>query len=128
MRLIKLFVMVSAGFGLFSATVMAHHSTAGIYQEDQNVEIRGVVTEWRFINPHPKLIIAVEAPDGSVNEWDISFGGPAVVHLTSRGYSNDTFTPGETIVVRGRPARLEGVYGILLGRENPTRGDGSSLF
>jgi hypothetical protein len=128
MRFIKLFTTTSLFLGLLSSAVMAHHSTRGIYHDEQTVEITGKVLDWRFINPHPYLTIAVEEADGTVNEWDVSYGGSAVVHLTGRGYTAETFTPGETIIVQGHPARANGVYGLLVERENPTRGDGSPLF
>lgn len=130
MKLSKLFTFAIACLVMLSATVMAHHSTNGIYHDDQTVELTGKIVAWRFINPHPYLTIEVEAEDGSVNEWDISFGGAAVSHLTRKGYRSDTFAPGETIVVKGNPARAEGAYGLLIEREgeDPTREDGSPLF
>lgn len=129
MKSIKYLLIISTLISpLFMSTVMAHHSTNGIYHDDQVVELSGKVIAWRFINPHPYLTIEVEDTNGLVHEWDVSFGGSAVTHLTRRGYTAETFTPGETIVVRGNPAKAVGVYGLLVERENPTREDGSALF
>ena len=61
--------------GLMMSVASAHHSTNGIYNEDEIVELAGTVVEWRFVNPHPTLILEVIAPDGSVQEWDVSYGG-----------------------------------------------------
>lgn len=109
-------------FRVFAAIILlialapagAHHSTRGIYHDDQLVEIRGTVKAWQFINPHPYLTMDVVADDGNVNEWDVSFGGAAVVHLERRGYTAQTFKPGDVIVVAGHPARAPGVYGLLV--------------
>lgn len=112
---------------LLSAGLQAHHSTRGIYDQDREIELTGKVVQWRFINPHPYLIIEAEAEDGTLREWDVSYGGAAVVHLTRQGYAPDTFKPGETIVVRGKPALAEGAYGVLIEGKHPTRPDGSQV-
>lgn len=118
-------------FALVSILVLvpadAHHSTRGIYHDDQVVEITGTVKSWRFINPHPYLTIEVTSADGSVNEWDVSYGGAAVVHLEARGYSAETFKPGDVIIVRGHPARAEGAYGLLIEGEDPRWADGTPV-
>jgi hypothetical protein len=128
MKLFKLFAITTLSLGMLSSVVFAHHSTNGIYHNDQNVELSGTIIAWRFINPHPYLTIAVEDENGDVHEWDVSFGGSAVTHLQRRGYTAETFTAGETIVVEGHPARAAGVYGLLVERSDPTRADGSPLF
>ncbi|HEY5665444.1 MAG TPA: DUF6152 family protein [Gammaproteobacteria bacterium] len=105
----------------------AHHSTAGIYHEDTVVEISGRVKEWRFVNPHPSLIVEVAGPDGQLQEWDISYGGPAVTHLRRQGYTADTFRPGDEIVARGYAAKVETAFGLLI-VGHPTRTDGSRVI
>lgn len=127
MKSIKSLFLLFITISFMSTLVYAHHSTRGIYQDDTVVEITGTVLQWRFINPHPYLTIAVKDKDGEVHEWDVSYGGSAVVHLKRQGYSLETFKPGDVIVVKGNPARAEGVYGILIEREHPTREDGSKI-
>ena len=63
---------------LVAATAGAHHSTAGIYEQTLEVELKGKVKEWRFINPHPSLKIEVVDDKGVTHEWDVSYGGNAV--------------------------------------------------
>lgn len=113
--------------GMFSAAASAHHSTQGIYNEDEMVELTGTVKEWRFINPHPSLLIEVTTADGEVQEWDVSYGGPAVTHLRRRGYTAETFAPGDVIVVRGFAAKVETAYGLLI-RGDPVNADGSPIL
>ena len=113
--------------GLSVSAVFAHHSTTGIYNEDAVVEISGKVKEWRFVNPHPSLIIEVEGGDGQLEDWDISYGGPAVTHLKRQGYTADTFLPGDLIVVRGYAARVQTAHGLLI-VGHPTKQDGSPII
>jgi hypothetical protein len=119
-----------AGFTLFlTSQVFAHHSTRGIYHDDQVFELTGTVKQWAFVNPHPYLTIEAEDESGVLRNWDISYGGAAVVHLQRQGYSSDTFKAGEIITVHGNPARKTGVYGLLIegGGNHPTREDGTPV-
>ena len=109
------------------ATAYAHHSTQGLYNEDEVVELVGAVKAWRFINPHPSLVIEVRGSDGDIQEWDVSYGGPAVTHLRRRGYTAETFKAGDVIRVRGFAAKVDGAYGLLI-RGDPVNEDGSGIL
>ena len=120
--LIGAFVCVAA------AAVAAHHGQAGVFDESRIVELRGTVKQWNFVNPHPILVL--DAPDakGVRKEWDVYFGPGAVPSLRRQGFAADTFTVGETVVVRGHPA-TSGDPGIdVLGKgTGVTRADGRSV-
>ena len=127
MRCRNLSLTTFAVFAALAAPVVSsHHSTNGIYNEEELVEIVGTVREWRFVNPHPSLVLEVQADDGSVQAWDISYGGSAVTHLRRRGYSEDSFAPGDRIVVRGFAARLADNFGLLV-RGDPTTPSGEPI-
>jgi len=126
-RLAPASVSLALMAGLLGSGAFAHHSTNGIYNEDETVEIKGVVKEWRFINPHPSLVIEVTAPDGTIQDWDVSYGGPAVTQLKRMGYTAETFKPGDVIVARGYAAKVKTAYGLLI-VGHPTREDGSPII
>jgi hypothetical protein len=117
-------VMTSLMLALGSVIAHAHHSTAGIYNEETEVSLTGKVKQWRFINPHPLLVLEVVGGDGVTHDYDVSYGGSAVAHLTRRGYTAGTFQIGETVTVRGFVSK-EG-YGVLI-RGNPVRADGAPV-
>jgi hypothetical protein len=119
------YALMLGALTLVATTAWAHHSTAGIYQQNVELELKGKVKEWRFLNPHPSLKLEVVDDKGVVHEWDISYGGSAVAHLKRRGYSVDTFKPGDIIIVKGHPTLLEGTYGLLIERGDPAREDGT---
>jgi hypothetical protein len=120
---LALLYLAGAGAMLSMPAAVAHHSTSGLYHNDRVVELTGTVKTWRFTNPHPFLILQVQGPDGAVVEWDVSYGGAAVVHLRRQGYTADTFRTGDVIVVRGRPAIAEDANGLLI-QGHPTTQDG----
>lgn len=109
-----------------STAVFAHHSTNDVYDESRTVQISGKVVAWRFVNPHPFLVIEITGKDGKPEKWDLSFGGSAVAPLRRQGYTPETFKVGEIINARGNPALSESVKGILI-RGGLTRQDGSRI-
>jgi hypothetical protein len=120
-------LVVSLSLAALSQVSFAHHSTNGIYDQTADLELKGTVKEWRFVNPHPTLKLTVVDDKGASHDWDVSFGGSAVAHLKRRGYSEKTFMPGDQIIVTGKPALAKDSYGLLVEGGNPTKADGSSL-
>ena len=116
---------VVLGLGVVAASVAAHHSTNAMYDESRTIEVSGKVLEWRFVNPHPYLVVEVTT-DGKTEKWDFSFGGAAVSHLRKQGYTPQSFKIGEVIVARGNPARLASARGFLV-RGGVTRQDGTPI-
>jgi hypothetical protein len=129
MSLTKKILIILAGFSILVTQVYGHHSTRGIYHDDQTMELKGIVKEWAFVNPHPYLTISATDENGILRDWDVSYGGAAVVHLQRQGYTSDTFKLGEIITLHGSPARKVGVYGVLMegGGNHPIREDGSPV-
>lgn len=119
----------SLALSVVAAAAFAHHSTNGIYDEERELELTGKVISWKFINPHPTLKLEVVNADGVAEEWDLSYGGSAVTHLVRRGYTADTFKPGDMIKAKGHPALLEGAHGLLMeGTGDPVRADGTPII
>ena len=126
MRLSTLLALASLGLVLLTTPVEAHHSTIDIYDDSQTVEITGVVIQWRFVNPHPYLVVEVTGPEGETEAWDVSFGGSAASALGRRGYSAETFKAGDVVIVRGNPARAQDARGLLV-QGGITREDGTPI-
>lgn len=88
---------------LACAPALAHHSFAVFFQTDKTIEVTGLVTEFQFSNPHGLIRLTVKRPDGATETWTAETNSPSI--LTRRGWSKDTLQTGETITVRGWPAR-----------------------
>ena len=83
--------------------VLAHHSFAAIYNEDQSISIEGTVLAFLFRNPH--TFIHVQAPDdnGDLQRWAVEWASPT--QLTGQGVGTGTLRPGDVIRVTGAPGR-----------------------
>ena len=81
------------------AFVSAHHSVAGFFDPDDQVEIEGVVQKIRWRNPHTVFIVDVTEESGEVTTWSIESGALAV--LRSRGLAREFVQPGDKVRILG---------------------------
>jgi len=77
----------------------AHHSSAGVYNADEIVEIEGVVTSVIWRNPHTFISIAVADGAGTSVEWRIETG--AITTLRTRGLDREFIEVGDKVQVAG---------------------------
>jgi hypothetical protein len=101
----------------------AHHASAPFYDPENRVEFEGTVTRWVFRNPHAFLFLDVEGPDGAVTEWQVELGAP--VSIRRAGWTPDTLTIGQRVLVSGNRSRAEGSNGVCCVRM--TRPDGTPV-
>ena len=52
-------------------SALAHHSFPAEFDKTNKGEIRGEIIEVWYRNPHARYRLAVEASDGSIDEWDV---------------------------------------------------------
>jgi len=101
----------------------AHHASAPFYDPETRVSFEGTVTRWVFRNPHAFLFLDVENDDGSVTEWQVELGAP--VSIRRAGWTPDTLTIGQRVLVTGNRSRAEGSNGVCCVRM--TRPDGTPV-
>ncbi|MDH3418354.1 MAG: DUF4131 domain-containing protein [Gammaproteobacteria bacterium] len=88
---------------LASAAAFAHHNPAAHYIVDERVEIDGVVTEFRPVNPHSRIYFDVTNERGEIEQWMAE--GDSIINLRRAGWAIDEFKPGDRIHILGRPSR-----------------------
>ncbi len=88
-----------------SAAAGAHHSSDPHFDLDNPITVEGVVTELSFVNPHAYVYFDVTADDGTIQDWRCELS--AATTLRRRGWTKDTFQPGQYIEITGSPARRE---------------------
>jgi hypothetical protein len=79
----------------------AHHAFSPVYDEGRTITVEGVVTEFRFINPHALMSMDVTDASGTVMKWTVEFGGR--LNLSEVGWTEKSITPGERLRVIGNP-------------------------
>ena len=68
--------VLSVVIGLLVAPLVLAHHAATQYETDKLITLKGTVTEFRFVNPHPHLYFQVKDEAGTVSEWIAESGAP----------------------------------------------------
>jgi hypothetical protein len=101
----------SLGLSLAAASVIvlvvdagnAHHSISGEFDNTRQVTVEGTVKDYKLINPHTYIVVAVDGERGS-EDWTLTFG-PATKLIRGSGWNDATLRPGDRVTATGRPAR-----------------------
>jgi hypothetical protein len=106
----KRFIALGIGVSL-PMLALAHHSFAVFFDSQKSITLTGVVTEYKFVNPHGLIVMEVKNSDGVAEQWKIETNSPSI--LRRRGWAPDTLKAGETITVDGWPGRNDAHYARL---------------
>lgn len=97
---------------LLAPPAFSHHQFRVAYDFNRLETINGVVDNLELVNPHARLFINVTDDDGQVEQWMVE--GPGKLSLARRGWTDDMFTPGESITAVGNPSTEAGRKAIWL--------------
>ena len=104
---------------VFPAVVAAHHSIAGMYDNQRPVTIDGVVTQFQFVSPHPYLDLR-DARTSQTWRFEMDSRG----ELGRMGMDEQTLKPGDRLVVTGSLARREPNKAYVERLQRPSDGYG----
>ena len=90
---------------LISGTAHAHHGVNGQFDTSQTIEVSGVVTRVRLVNPHSYVYFDATSDDGSIEEWRCELSSGSL--LKRKGWTKSLFADGTEITIVGSPARNE---------------------
>jgi len=85
-----------------SGPLFAHHSSAA-YDIEHPVNMKGVVTNMEWTNPHVFIFLEVEDDSGSVEEWRVEGNSPNM--LVRTGWKREMIKAGDQLLVNGAPAK-----------------------
>jgi len=98
------FVIVFAASVSVSPALLAHHSIAAVYDSSRQERVEGVVARFEFVNPHPFVVVTVEA-GGAEESWRLEMDNR--FELAQVGMTSETLKPGDRVVVTGSLGRTE---------------------
>ena len=93
------------GLFLFAANSHAHHGPNSQFDQSQSIEVTGVITKLRFVNPHSYVYFDVTDEHGHTESWRCEMRAATV--LKRSGWTEDMFKAGTQIYIEGAPARRE---------------------
>ena len=99
----RLAMLLTAGaMALTAVPTLAHHSFA-MFDRDHQIDLEGVVQEFRFANPHTFIYLAVKQDDGGTVTWSLEGQSPSF--LVRDGWTSKTLKAGDELKMRIAPLR-----------------------
>jgi len=105
-------VAFMSGFLAFSISLFAHHGGAS-FDTTKTVTVKGTVTDFIWTNPHVLVRLDVKDTSGTVTNWVVEVWNP--VTQSSRGWTKDTFKPGDEVSVEVTAAKNGRPIGMIRG-------------
>ena len=106
-------VAVTVGVFAFAVPLFAHHGTAS-FDTTKTLMLKGVVTEYVWSNPHVLVKMDVKDDSGNVRPWVVEAWNP--VTQTARGWTRNSFKPGDEVTAEITPAKNDRTVGEFRGR------------
>ena len=96
---------------LWCTTAQGHHWVKDVYDSQRRFIVEVEVKRFRLINPHPHLFVEITGIRGDEKIEGIEIGQTWTLEmdnkreLTALGFHNETFVPGDRVVVAVDPSR-----------------------
>ncbi len=111
-RAALLLTVACLGLAAGAVPAIAHHAFAAEYDGEKPLDLSGVVTKARWVNPHSWLYFDVKAADGTVTNWGVEMGAPNA--LAGKGLLKTDLQPGAAIEVKGYRSKNGGPFGYAV--------------
>lgn len=95
--------MLTLAASLWATGAAAHHSFAVHFVSDELISVQGVVTKYRFANPHGEVEWTSINEAGEEEHWRAETNSPNM--LRRRGWDQNSVKVGDEVTVTGFPAR-----------------------
>jgi Family of unknown function (DUF6152) len=87
-------MLATGALALTAGPTLGHHSFA-MFDRDNQIDLEGVLQEFRFANPHTFIYLAVKQDDGSTVTWSLEGQSPSL--LVREGWTSRTLKPGDEL-------------------------------
>jgi hypothetical protein len=111
LKAFSLSIFVVIALALVAVPLFAHHGRGASYDNGKVEELKGVVTEWAWRNPHCALYVDVKGPDGKVVNW--GFESQSVGSLSKLNMTRKSFVPGQELRIKYNPSRGGAPVGVI---------------
>src|SRR6185369_15416391 len=83
----------------------AHHSFSAVYDGTKQATVTGIVTQFRFVNPHAMMYLDAPDASGKSTKWVVEFDGR--LNLSNFGWTENSIKSGEHVTVTGNPSHTD---------------------
>src|SRR5687768_17666854 len=111
---VRRLLLVPVLFVAAMAPAVAHHGTAASYDQNTQITVTGVVTEFRWRNPHSSLHLDITGSDGTVTQYAIELASPGLMARQGGGWTRKTFKTGDKVTFKVHPSKTGAPVGECL--------------
>src|SRR5262249_42958135 len=105
MRRVSICLLFMLTLLLSAPRLYSHHSFSAVYDGSKQTTIAGVVTQFRFVNPHAMMYLDVKDDSGKALKWIGGFDGR--LNPSNFGWTENSIKAGEHVNVTGNPSHSE---------------------
>ena len=92
---------------LSTGSLLAHHGTGISYDlVSKPIVLKGVITEFRWKNPHVAIFMDVKDANGKVTNW--AFEGNSIANYARAGFNHNTLKTGQEVTALVYPSKVKG--------------------
>jgi len=102
LAIVFLIVALLVSGHVFSRPLFAHHSSSA-YDMAHPVDMKGVVTNMEWSNPHVFIYMDMKDDKGTVEQWRVEGNSPNM--LFRAGWKKEMIKVGDALQVNGAPAK-----------------------
>ena len=95
-------LILCVGILAIAGAAFAHHGTAN-YDTNKTITVKGVATEFEFVNPHVQIFWDAKDDSGAVAKWQGELTSPN--RLSRVGWTKSSIKPGDAITISGFPTK-----------------------
>jgi len=95
---------------LVSASALAHHGAASLYDMSKETTLKVTVTEYVWTNPHVE--VGVSTSGGPTTELLLELGSPP--NIRNRGWTSRTVKAGDVVTVTFHPGLRGAKIGVVV--------------
>jgi hypothetical protein len=108
MKTTRLALLIGAmGLLLFCGVAQAHHGRSN-YDVTSTATVKGVVTQFDWVNPHALIYLDVKNDEGKMEKWIAETNSPNT--LSRQGWARDTVKVGDEVTLVGHRVKGGGFY------------------
>ncbi|HYR43138.1 MAG TPA: DUF6152 family protein [Terriglobia bacterium] len=99
----------------FSISISAHHGTNISYDHSRTLVLKGIVTEFRYSNPHCQIYFDVKDEKGDIQHWAGELTSPYNLAQAgwSRRRSEKELQPGTELTISVWPSKASTTAGVV---------------
>lgn len=94
---------IVASISIVPLAGLAHHSVQGSFDTGSPFELRAIVEQIVWANPHAYLLVTSTSPDDDIEQWAVELGAPN--SLVRNGFGRDTVVADDEILVAAFASR-----------------------